>query len=179
MKNDVKEILFNEEEIAKKVKELAKKITEDYRGKDLTVIGILKGSNIFMGDLIRKIDIPLQIDFMVVSSYGQSTESSGIVRVIKDLDYSIEGKNILIVEDIIDTGLTLAYLKEILLKRKPQSVKICSLLDKPARRRVDLEVDYIGFETPDEFIVGYGIDYSEKYRNLPYIAALKDEVYNK
>ncbi|NLJ87636.1 MAG: hypoxanthine phosphoribosyltransferase [Epulopiscium sp.] len=179
MKNDVKEILFNEEEIAKKVKELAKKITEDYRGKDLTVIGILKGSNIFMGDLIRKIDIPLQIDFMVVSSYGQSTESSGIVRVIKDLDYSIEGKNILIVEDIIDTGLTLAYLKEILLKRKPQSVKICSLLDKPARRRVDLEVDYIGFETPDEFIVGYGIDYSEKYRNLPYIAVLKDEVYNK
>ncbi|HOA80918.1 MAG TPA: hypoxanthine phosphoribosyltransferase, partial [Defluviitaleaceae bacterium] len=151
----------------------------DYRGKDLTVIGILKGSNIFMGDLIRKIDIPLQIDFMVVSSYGQSTESSGIVRVIKDLDYSIEGKNILIVEDIIDTGLTLAYLKEILLKRKPQSVKICSLLDKPARRRVDLEVDYIGFETPDEFIVGYGIDYSEKYRNLPYIAVLKDEVYNK
>lgn len=179
MKKDVKEILFNEEEIAKKVKELAKKITEDYRGKDLTVIGILKGSNIFMGDLIRKIDIPLQIDFMVVSSYGQSTESSGIVRVIKDLDYSIEGKNILIVEDIIDTGLTLAYLKEILLKRKPQSVKICSLLDKPARRRVDLEVDYIGFETPDEFIVGYGIDYSEKYRNLPYIAVLKDEVYNK
>ena len=179
MKNDVKEILFNEEEIAKKVKELAKKITEDYRGKDLTVIGILKGSNIFMGDLIRKIDIPLQIDFMVVSSYCQSTESSGIVRVIKDLDYSIEGKNILIVEDIIDTGLTLAYLKEILLKRKPQSVKICSLLDKPARRRVDLEVDYIGFETPDEFIVGYGIDYSEKYRNLPYIAVLKDEVYNK
>ena len=147
--------MFNELiEIAKKVKELAKKITEDYRGKDLTVIGILKGSNIFMGDLIRKIDIPLQIDFMVVSSYGQSTESSGIVRVIKDLDYSIEGKNILIVEDIIDTGLTLAYLKEILLKRKPQSVKICSLLDKPARRRVDLEVDYIGFETPDEFIVG-------------------------
>jgi len=132
-----------------------------------------------MGDLIRKIDIPLQIDFMVVSSYGQSTESSGIVKVLKDLDYSIEGKNILIVEDIIDTGLTLHYLKGILQKRNPNSIKICTLLDKPARRKVDLEVDYVGFQIPDEFIVGYGIDYSEKYRNLPFVAVLKDEVYKK
>lgn len=177
MKNDIKEILFTEEEIAKKVSELGKIITKDYKGQDLTVIGILKGSNIFMGDLIRKIPIPLQIDFMVVSSYGQSTESSGIVRVLKDLDYSIENKNILIVEDVIDTGLTLDYLKEVLLKRKPKSIKICALLDKPARRRVNLKVDYIGFEIPDEFIVGYGIDYGEKYRNLPYVAVLKDEIY--
>ncbi|HHW68154.1 MAG: hypoxanthine phosphoribosyltransferase [Epulopiscium sp.] len=177
MKDDVKEILFTEEEIAVKVKELGQQISEDYRGEDLTVVGILKGSNIFMGDLIRKIDIPLSIDFMVVSSYGQSTESSGVVKVLKDLEYSIEGKNILIVEDIIDTGLTLDYLKENLLRRKPKSLKICTLLDKPARRKVDLKVDYVGFEIPDAFIVGYGIDYAEKYRNLPYIAVLKEEVY--
>ncbi|NLM12595.1 MAG: hypoxanthine phosphoribosyltransferase [Epulopiscium sp.] len=177
MKDDVKEILFTEEEIAEKVKELGQQISKDYHGEDLTVVGILKGSNIFMGDLIRKIDIPLSIDFMVVSSYGQSTESSGVVKVLKDLEYSIEGKNILIVEDIIDTGLTLDYLKENLLRRKPKSLKICTLLDKPTRRKVDLKVDYIGFEIPDAFIVGYGIDYAEKYRNLPFIASLKEEVY--
>jgi len=177
MKDDVKEILFTEEEIAEKVKELGQQISKDYHGEDLTVVGILKGSNIFMGDLIRKIDIPLSIDFMVVSSYGQSTESSGVVKVLKDLEYSIEGKNILIVEDIIDTGLTLDYLKENLLRRKPKSLKICTLLDKPIRRKVDLKVDYIGFEIPDAFIVGYGIDYAEKYRNLPFIASLKEEVY--
>lgn len=177
MKNDVKEILFTEEELAKKVEELGKTISKDYEGEELTVIGILKGSNIFMGDLIRKIDIPLYIDFMVVSSYGQSTESSGVVKVLKDLEYSIEGKNILIVEDIIDTGLTLDYLKENLLRRKPKSLRICALLDKPARRKADLKVDYIGFEIPDQFIVGYGIDYAEKYRNLPYVAVLKEEVY--
>ncbi|NLK98590.1 hypoxanthine phosphoribosyltransferase [Defluviitalea saccharophila] len=177
MQNDIKEILFTEEEIAEKVKELGQQISKDYSGENLTVVGILKGSNIFMGDLIRKIDIPLSIDFMVVSSYGQSTESSGVVKVLKDLEYSIEGKNILIVEDIIDTGLTLDYLKENLLRRKPKSLKICTLLDKPARRKVDLKVDYIGFEIPDAFIVGYGIDYAERYRNLPYVAVLKEEVY--
>lgn len=177
MQNDVKEVLFSEKELAEKVKELGEKISKDYSGEDLTVVGILKGSNIFMGDLIRKIDIPLSIDFMVVSSYGQSTESSGVVRVLKDLEHSIEGKSILIVEDIIDTGLTLDYLKENLLRRKPKSLKICTLLDKPARRKVDLKIDYTGFEIPDEFIVGYGIDYAEKYRNLPYVAILKQEVY--
>lgn len=177
MQNDIKEILFTEEEIAEKVKELGQQISKDYSGENLTVVGILKGSNIFMGDLIRKIDIPLSIDFMVVSSYGQSTENSGVVKVLKDLEYSIEGKNILIVEDIIDTGLTLDYLKENLLRRKPKSLKICTLLDKPARRKVDLKVDYIGFEIPDAFIVGYGIDYAERYRNLPYVAVLKEEVY--
>lgn len=177
MQNDIKEILFTEEEIAEKVKELGQQISKDYSGENLTVVGILKGSNIFMGDLIRKIDIPLSIDFMVVSSYGQSTESSGVVKVLKDLEYSIEGKNILIIEDIIDTGLTLDYLKENLLRRKPKSLKICTLLDKPARRKVDLKVDYIGFEIPDAFIVGYGIDYAERYRNLPYVAVLKEEVY--
>lgn len=177
MKDDIKKVLFSEEELSEKVTELGEKISKDYCGEDLTVVGILKGSNIFMGDLIRKIDIPLSIDFMVVSSYGQSTESSGIVKVIKDLEYSIEGKNILIVEDIIDTGLTLNYLKENLLRRNPKSLKICTLLDKPIRRKVDLIVDYIGFEIPDEFIVGYGIDFAEKYRNLPYVAALKEEIY--
>lgn len=177
MENDVKEILFTEEKLAKKVEELGRKISKDYPGEELTVVGILKGSNIFMGDLIRKISIPITIDFMVVSSYGQSTESSGIVKVLKDLEHSIEGKNILIVEDIIDTGLTLDYLKENLLRRKPKSLKICTLLDKPGRRQVDLKIDYIGFEIPDQFIVGYGIDYAEKYRNLPYVAVLKEEVY--
>ncbi|WP_193391926.1 hypoxanthine phosphoribosyltransferase [Defluviitalea phaphyphila] len=177
MKSDIKEILFTEEELLKKVEELGKKITKDYEGEELTVIGILKGSNIFMGDLIRKIDIPVYIDFMVVSSYGQSTESSGVVKVLKDLEHSIEGKNVLIVEDIIDTGLTLDYLKSNLLRRKPKSLKICTLLDKPARRKIDLKIDYKGFEIPDEFIVGYGIDYAEKYRNLPYVAVLKEEAY--
>ncbi|NLK22300.1 MAG: hypoxanthine phosphoribosyltransferase [Epulopiscium sp.] len=177
MKNDIKKILFTEEELAKRVQELGEIISKDYEGEEITVIGILKGSNIFMGDLIRKIDIPVYIDFMVVSSYGQSTESSGVVRVLKDLEQDIEGKNILIVEDVIDTGLTLNYLKENLLRRNPKSLRICSLLDKPARRKVDLFIDYIGFEIPDEFIVGYGIDYAEKYRSLPYVAVLKNEIY--
>ena len=139
-------------------------------------MGVLKGAVLFMSDLIRYIDIPLQIDFMAVSSYGSSTESSGVVRILKDLDETVEGKDVLVVEDIIDSGLTLDYMCNILSSRKPASL-ICALLDKPSRRKVDLKVDYLGFEIPDHFVVGYGLDYAEKYRNLPYICVLKPEIY--
>ncbi|SKC79396.1 hypoxanthine phosphoribosyltransferase [Maledivibacter halophilus] len=178
MRDDVKEVLFSEEKIKEKVCELGKIITKDYVGKDLIVIGVLKGANIFLSDLIRNIDIPVTVDFIDVSSYGASTESSGVVKINKDLDFSIENKNILIIEDIIDTGLTLKYLLKNLKSRKPKSMKICTLLDKPERRKVDIKVDYIGFKIPDEFIVGYGIDYAEKYRNLPFVGSLKEEVYS-
>ncbi|SHK33424.1 hypoxanthine phosphoribosyltransferase [Paramaledivibacter caminithermalis] len=179
MKNDVKNILFTEEKIKEKVIELGKRITEDYKGKDTIVIGVLKGANIFLSDLIRRIEIPITVDFIDVSSYGLSTESSGVVKINKDLDFSIENKDIIIVEDIIDTGLTLKYLLENLKSRKPKSIKICTFLDKPDRRKVDIKIDYLGFKIPDEFIVGYGIDYAEKYRNLPFIASLKKEAYQK
>ncbi len=177
MKEDIKQIIYSEEVIKEKVDELGKRITEDFSGKDPIVIGVLKGANVFLSDLIRKINIPLIVDFIDVSSYGLSTETSGVVKINKDLDFSIENKDILIVEDIIDSGLTLEYLLKNLKSRNPKTIRICSLLDKPERRRVDIKVDYIGFQIPDEFIVGYGIDYAEKYRNLPYIASLKEEVY--
>ncbi len=177
MINDVKEIMYDEATLAKRVEELAARITEDYHGEDLLVIGILKGANIFMGDLIRKIDLPIQIDFMAVSSYGHSTQSSGVVKINKDLDCEIENRNVLIVEDIVDSGLTLKYLAENLMTRGPKSLKICTLLDKPERRKVHITIDYKGFDIPDVFIVGYGIDYAEKYRNLPFVASLKEEVY--
>lgn len=179
MINDIKEILYSEEVLSERVNTLAKAIEADYLGKDLLVIGVLKGANIFMCDLIRKINLPIQIDFIAASSYGSSTESSGVVKIVKDLDYSIEGKHVLIVEDIIDTGLTLKYLEENFKSRKPASLQICTLLDKPERRKADIKVKYVGYEIPDEFIVGYGIDYAEKYRNLPYVATLKPEVYQK
>ena len=179
MREDIEKILFDEKTLNQRVTELGNQITKDYEGKELMVIGILKGSNIFTSDLVRKIDLPLQIDFMVVSSYGNATESTGVVRILKDLEQHVEGKHLLIVEDIIDSGLTLKYLKENLLTRNPESVKICTLLDKPARRKENVEVNYVGFEVPDEFIVGYGIDFAEKYRNLPYIGILKREVYSK
>ncbi|HKL10197.1 MAG TPA: hypoxanthine phosphoribosyltransferase [Clostridia bacterium] len=177
MRKDVREVLISEEELKKRIAELGKSMTEDYERKDLFVVGVLKGANIFMSDLIRKIDLPMHIDFMAVSSYGMSTESSGTVRILKDLDFSIEGKDVLIVEDIIDSGLTLKYLTRILMERRPSSLKICTLLDKPDRRKVDLEIDYIGFKIPDAFIVGYGIDFAEGYRNLPYVAILKEDAY--
>ncbi len=179
LKKNIREILFTEDQIRAKLEDLGAQITVDYQGKDLLLIGVLKGANVFMSDLMRKIQIPLAIDFIAVSSYGLSTESSGVVRIIKDLDHSIEGKDVLIVEDIIDTGLTLDYLYHNLLSRKPRSFKICTLLDKPERRKVNIKVDYKGFDIPDEFIVGYGIDYAEQYRNLPYVAILKKEVYEK
>jgi hypoxanthine phosphoribosyltransferase len=178
LKKDLKRILVTEEEIRQKVGELGRAISEDYRGKQLLVVGILKGSIVFMSDLIRAIDLPLEIDFMEVSSYGHSTESSGAVRILKDLDVDIEGRDVLVVEDIIDTGLTLNYLMEILRARKPASLKVCTFLNKPSRRKVKMEADFNGYDIPDEFAVGYGLDYAEKYRNLPYVAVLKPEAYN-
>ncbi|MDR7870935.1 MAG: hypoxanthine phosphoribosyltransferase [Tissierellaceae bacterium] len=178
MKSVVKEVLLTEEEISLRIDELGKQITKDYEGKDLLVVGILKGAVIFMADLCKNIDLPIMIDFMAVSSYGNSTKSTGEVKIIKDLDFSVEGKDVLIVEDIIDTGLTLAYLTDNLKKRGANSVKIVTLLDKPERRNIEVKVDYLGFSIPDEFVVGYGLDYAELYRNLPYVASLKEEIYS-
>lgn len=177
MEKAIKEVLINEEDIALRVKELGQQITRDYRGKDLVVVGILKGAVIFMSELVKNIELPVLIDFMAVSSYGKSTISTGEVRIIKDLDFSVENKDVLIVEDIIDTGYTLSYLSDNLRKRGANSVKIATLLDKPERRNIEVHVDYLGFVIPDEFVVGYGLDYAELYRNLPYIATLKEEVY--
>ena len=177
MKNDIKEVLLTKEEIAVRVKEIGNQISKDYEGKDLLLIGVLKGAFVFLGDLIRNIDIPVKVDFMAVSSYGSSTESSGVVRILKDLEATVEGKDILIAEDIIDTGLTLNYLVENLKSRGANSVAICTLLDKPERRKVDVGLKYKGFDIPDEFIVGYGLDYAEKYRNLDQIYILKEEAY--
>jgi hypoxanthine phosphoribosyltransferase len=179
MHNDVQEILFNEETVNEKIRQIGAEIARDYEGQDLLVIGILKGAVMFMSDLVKRIDYPVEFDFMAVSSYGKSSESSGVVRIIKDLDKSIEGRHVLIVEDIIDTGLTLSYLKTLLEGRKAASVKVVALLDKPERRKADIKVDYLGFTVPDHFIVGYGLDYAEKYRNLPYVGVLKPEVYQK
>jgi hypoxanthine phosphoribosyltransferase len=175
---DIKEFLYTEEQISTKVREIGKKISEDYEGKDLVLVGILKGSIPFMADLIRKITIPCSMDFMAVSSYGSSTESSGVVRILKDLDFEIENRDILIVEDIIDSGTTLSYLLDYLKRRNPASINIACLLNKPSRRKADIAVKYVGYEVPDYFLVGYGLDYAEKYRNLPYIGILKEEVYS-
>ncbi len=167
-------VMLSEEEIKYKVYELAKQIEKDYEGEDLLVVGILKGASVFVADLIRNIDLDVNMDFMSVSSYGNSTESSGTVKIIKDLDVDIEGRNVLIVEDIIDSGLTLSNLVAALQTRKPKSLKLCTLLDKPQRRTANMHVDYVGFVIEDKFIVGYGIDYAEKYRNLPYIGIVED-----
>lgn len=179
MDQDIKEIIYSSEAIDTCVKTLAKRITEDYQGKDVLMVGVLKGANVFMCDLMREIPFSIQIDFIAASSYGSSTKSSGVVKILKDLDYSIEGKDVIIVEDIIDTGLTLNYLVENFKSRSPRSLEICTLLDKPERRIAPIKVKYSGFKVPDEFIVGYGIDYAENYRNLPYIAVLKESVYEK
>ena len=179
MLQDIKEVLFSEEAINKRVKELASRISEDYKGKELLVVGVLKGSVIFAAELIKNITIPCEIDFMAVSSYGNSSETTGIVRILKDLDSEISGKHIIIVEDIVDSGITLNYLSNYLKSRNASSVEIVSLLTKPSRRKVDIDCKYIGFEAPDEFLVGYGLDYAEKYRNLPFVGILKREVYEK
>ena len=175
--NDIEKVLISEEELAQTVKKLGAQISEDYKNKDLLLVSVLKGSVIFMADLMRAITIPCNIDFMAVSSYGSGSKSSGVVKIIKDLDKSIEGKDLLIVEDILDSGRTLNYIKDILLARNPKSIRICTLFDKPERREVDLFADYIGCKVPNEFIVGYGLDYDEYYRNVPYIGALKRSVY--
>lgn len=177
MKNDVERILYTEEELRNCVRRLGEQISRDYAGKEIFAIGILKGAVIFFADLVRAIDVPVHLDFMAASSYGASTKSSGTVKILKDLDYSIEGKHVLIVEDIVDSGLTLNYLLTNIQQRKPASVKLCALLSKPQRRKVDVAVDYCGYTVPDDFLVGYGLDYAEKYRNLPFIGILKPEIY--
>ena len=179
MKEDIKEIYFSAEELAEIVKNLGKQISEDYKDKNLLLVSILKGSVIFMADLMRAITIPCRIDFMSVSSYGSGTKTSGVVKIQKDLDINLEGYDLLIVEDILDSGLTLSYLKKYLMNRNPKSIKICTLLDKPARRKADIKADYFGFDIPDAFVVGYGLDYAERYRNLPFIGVLKPEIYTK
>lgn len=179
MLEDIQEVLISKEEIQKMVDELGAKISEDYKGKELILVCVLKGGVVFHADLMRAISIPVDMDFMAVSSYGVSTKSSGVVRIIKDLDINIANKHVLIVEDIVDTGLTLSHLKELLRTRGPLSVKICTALDKPSRRKVDLDIEYKGIEIPDKFVVGYGLDYAEKYRNLPAVCILKPSVYSK
>lgn len=178
MQEDIKEILISEAQISEKVQELGKILTEEYKGKNPLVVCVLKGASLFMTDLVKRMDTPIEMDFMDVSSYGNSTQSSGEVKIIKDLNTTVEGREVLIVEDIIDSGLTLNYLVELLQHRKAKSVKIVTLLDKPHNRKVDLKPDYTGFVVPDEFVVGYGLDYAEKYRNLPFVGVLKPEVYS-
>lgn len=177
MNDDIKSVLITEEELKECVKKLGAQITEDYKDKNLLLVSVLRGSVVFMADLMREIKTPCTIDFMAVSSYGSGTKSSGIVKIEKDLDVNLEGYDILIVEDILDSGNTLFYLKKLLLDRHPTSIKICTLLDKPERRTADITADYSGFTIPDAFAVGYGLDYDEKYRNLPFIGILDEKVY--
>lgn len=162
-------VLLSEEEVDKRIKEIGMQISKDYEGKNIHLICVLKGGVFFMCELAKRIDVPVSMDFMAISSYGADTKSSGIIKIIKDLDESITGKDVLVVEDIVDSGRTLSYLLEMLKDRKPNSLKLCTLLDKPDRRVVDVPVDYTGFQIPDEFVVGYGLDYAQKYRNLPYV----------
>lgn len=174
---DIDCILYTEQQLADMVKQLGARISEEYRDKNLFMVAVLKGSVVFMADLMRQITVPCTIDFMSVSSYGKGTSSSGQVRILKDLDASLEGKDLLLIEDILDSGKTLSYLIEILSARKPASIRICTLLDKPERRQADIHADFVGTQVPDAFIVGYGLDYAEQYRHLPYIAVLKPEIY--
>lgn len=180
MHDDIKTVLVTEDQLKARVKELGAQISKDYAGKDVLLVSILKGAVVFMADLMRAVDIHCEIDFMVVSSYGgANTSTTGLVKIIKDLDADLSNKEVLIVEDILDTGVTLSNLVPMLKMRNPNSVKICTLLDKPDRRKADIHADYTGFQVPDEFVVGYGLDYDEKYRNLPYVGVLKPEVYSK
>ncbi len=179
MKDDIAKVYFTEEELQAKVRELGRQITEDYKDakEDIYCVGILKGASVFYTDLARAIDLPVRFDFMIASSYGSGTSTTGSVKILKDLDYDIEGKHLIVIEDIIDSGTTMNYLLKYFAHRKPASVKLCALLSKPSRRTVEVPIDYCGFEVPDEFLVGYGLDYAEIYRNLPYIGVLKPEVY--
>lgn len=179
MENNVERVLISEEALKQKVAELGERITNDYQGKPLLLVGILKGSMVFMSDLMRSIKMNCKIDFMSVSSYGSGTQSSGQVRIILDLNKPIKDYDILIVEDILDSGITLSYIKQLLLPRNPKSIKICTLLDKPACRKTDIIADYYGFQIPNEFVIGYGLDYDEDYRNLPYVGIIKQEAVKK
>ena len=178
MRDDIQTVLVTEEQLRAKVAELGSRISRDYAGKDLLLVSILKGAVVFMADLMRAVTIPCSIDFMVVSSYGgTNTQSTGLVKIVKDLDADLTGRDVLIVEDVLDTGVTLSNLVPMLQLRHPNSVRICAILDKPARRKTDIRADYTGFEVPDAFVVGYGLDYDEKYRNLPFVGVLKPEIY--
>ena len=179
MKEDILKVLITEDELRAKVKELGAQITRDYEGKEPFFVGVLRGCYVFMADLVRNVDLSCTMDFMAVSSYGKGTTSTGAVKITRDLSEDIEGKDVIIVEDILDSGVTLSYLKTYLLNRKPSSIRIVTLLDKPERRTKAVTADYYGFSVPNEFVVGYGLDYAEKYRNLPYIGVLKPEVYSK
>jgi hypoxanthine phosphoribosyltransferase len=170
----VGEALVSQEDLERRVRELGEEISRDYDGKDLFLVGVLKGAVFFLSDLMRSIEVPCEVDFMAVASYGSSTDSSGVVRILKDLDATIEGKDVLIVEDIIDSGLTLSYLLRTLKAREPRSLEVCALLTKPERREVDLPIRYTGFEIPNKFVIGYGLDHAERYRNLPYVAVLQE-----
>ncbi|HXZ56147.1 MAG TPA: hypoxanthine phosphoribosyltransferase [Gaiellaceae bacterium] len=172
----VGEVLIDQETLSSRVAELGAEVSGDYEGRDLLLIGVLKGAVFFMADLMRHITVPCEVDFMAISSYGDSTDTSGIVRILKDLDINIEGRDVLVVEDIIDSGLTLSYLMRNLESREPDSLEICALMTKPSRRQIDVPVRYIGFEIPDRFVVGYGLDLAERYRNLPYVAVLSNDL---
>lgn len=178
MKTDIAEVLLDEQTIQNKVMELGKKISEDYKNKNPVMVCILKGGVIFLTDLIKNISIPLELDFMSLSSYGDTTKSSGVVKIKKDIDVDITGRHVIIIEDIVDSGLTLKYINEYFKRHKPASVKICALLDKPEAHKTDIHIDYKGFDVGNEFVVGYGLDYAQKYRNLPYIGILKKEIYS-
>jgi hypoxanthine phosphoribosyltransferase len=174
---DLSEILLSSEQIQQRVQELGAQISRDYVGKDLVVVGVLVGACVFTADLLRAITVPCSLDFVAISSYGKNSRSSGVVRIVKDLDESVESRHVLVVEDIIDTGLTLNYLLDLMRHRNVASVKVCALLDKPSRRLTTVGIDYVGFEVPDEFVVGYGLDFAQHYRNLPYVGVLHPEVY--
>ena len=178
MHNDLEKILKTETEIQEKIKHLGEQISKDYEGKNPVMICILKGGIVFLSDLMRTISINVELDFMSLSSYGDSTKSSGVVRIKKDIDVDLSNRDVIIVEDIVDSGLTLKYLDEYFMQHNPSSVKICTLLDKPKAHKIDLKIDYVGFEVGNEFVVGYGLDYAQKYRNLPYIGILKKEIYS-
>lgn len=179
MESIIESVLISSDTIREKVKELGAQISRDYEGNEIILVGVLKGGFVFLADLIREITIPVEMDFISVSSYGSSTKSSGVVRIIKDIDVNISGKHIIIVEDIIDTGLTIRHLKELLSTRSPKSVKVCTIFDKPSRRKVEIEAEYQGLIIPDKFVIGYGLDYDEKYRNLPDLCVLSPKVYSK
>lgn len=169
------DVLVHADALARRVRELGEEVTAAYRGRNLLLVGVLKGAVFFVADLMRAIDVPVEVDFMAVSSYGASTDSSGVVRILKDLDAAIEGRDVLIVEDIVDSGLTLSYLFRMLRARGPASLEVCALLTKPARREIEMPIRYVGFEIPNRFAIGYGLDYEERYRNLPYVAVLEGE----
>ena len=172
----VGKVLIGEERLQERIRELGRELSQDYAGRELLLVGVLKGAVFFMADLMRSITVPCEIDFMAISSYGASTDSSGVVRILKDLDLNIEGRHVLVVEDIIDSGLTLSYLLRNLESREPASLEICALLTKPERREIDVPVRYVGFEIPNEFVIGYGLDFAERYRNLPYVGVLDTEL---